>query len=59
MKIDKKYIFNESINSLYNKDTKNKIYTIKLVFAESCPFEMPPKFTLENDYKYICSRLEK
>ena len=61
VKIDKKYIFNESINSLYNKDkdTKNKIYTIKLVFAESCPFEMPQKFTLENDYKYICSRLEK
>lgn len=59
VKIDKGYYFSSSINELYKKDKKeNNIETIKLVFAESCPFEIPPEFQIQNDYKYICKSLQ-
>jgi hypothetical protein len=62
IKIDRGYYFSSSINELYKKDKKDKkennTETIKIVFAESCPFEIPPEFQIENDYKYICKSLQ-
>ena len=62
IKIDTDYYFSSSINDLYKKEKKDKkentIKSIKLVFAESCPFEIPSEFTIQNDYKYICTSLQ-
>lgn len=54
IKIDRGYYFYSSINELYKKRKKgeknqNNTETIKIVFAESCPFEIPPEFQIEND----------
>lgn len=61
IKIDKGYYFYSSINDIYKKEkkekTNNNIETIKIVFAESCPFEIPQEFQIQNDYKYICTSL--
>lgn len=41
-----------SISNLY--DHKNKLKeTIKLIYAESCPFENPKPFVPKNNYKYF------
>ena len=62
VKIDTGYYFSSSINELYKKESKDKkennTRTIKIVFAESCPFEIPSEFKIENNYKYICKSLE-
>ena len=62
IKIDADYYFSSSINGLYKKEKKektdNNIETIKIVFAESCPFEIPQEFQIQNDYKYICTSLQ-
>ena len=61
-KIDSGYYFSSSINELYKKESKdtkeNTTRTIKIVFAESCPFEIPQEFQIQNDYKYICKSLQ-
>jgi hypothetical protein len=59
IEIENKYYFKSSINNLYSKkDKKNDTKKIKkLIFAESCPFEIPEDFVVQNDFKYICTKV--
>lgn len=43
--------FRKSIKNIYSNEKHNKY--IKIIFAESMPFEYPPQFNIEG-YKYLC-----
>ena len=54
-KIDIKNINFTKINNIYSNKKNNK--SLKIVFAESCPYILPEQFILKNDYKYFCTNL--
>lgn len=50
---------NHSIKNFYKSKLNNKvpITTIKIIYAESCPYIFPEKFVPINNYKYYCKKL--
>jgi len=50
---------NHSIKDFYKSKLNNKvpITTIKIIYAESCPYIFPEKFVPINNYKYYCKEL--
>ena len=61
LELEKDYYFSSSINNLYTKRRKNKDLkkSLKLIFAESCPFEIPGEFVVQNNFKYMCTRVQE
>jgi hypothetical protein len=61
LELEKDYYFSSSINNLYAKRHKSKDLkkSLKLIFAESCPFEIPGEFVVQNDFKYMCTRVQE
>lgn len=58
IKINNKFT-NYSIKNLYKHKLNNKVpsTTIKIIYAESCPYIFPEKFVPINNYKYYCKEL--
>jgi hypothetical protein len=58
IKINNKFT-NYSIKNFYKNKLNNKvpITTIKIIYAESCPYIFPEKFVPINNYKYYCKEL--
>jgi hypothetical protein len=51
-----------SIKDLYENNKKinnniNNFKKIKIIYAESCPYNLPENFTPINNFKYLCKRL--
>jgi hypothetical protein len=59
IKINNKFI-NYSIKNFYKHKLNNKkipMTTIKIIYAESCPYIFPEKFVPINNYKYYCKEI--
>jgi len=54
---DVKKLYSTSIDNIYlNKNINNKI-PLKVIYAESCPFELPQPFQLDKNYEYVCTKV--
>jgi hypothetical protein len=56
-KIEK--IYKETKNIKTKSNGNNENVTITVIFAESCPYQLPLPFELKDNFKYICSKVNE